>query len=94
MPLQSNKELSNRFHTYRNEHGYWVAKIPRYSQLYEGEFNGTDSWAKRRRVAIRNLKEGCDEIWAQLQADRALEVARIAHAEKQKAKSKKKKKKS
>lgn len=42
--------MSLRISTYRNEHGYWVAKID------DGDYKGTKSWSLKKKTAVRILE--------------------------------------
>ena len=46
----------SEFITFRNEHGYWVAKV------FRGDYKTAQSWAIKRKVAVRTLREVIEKL--------------------------------
>jgi len=42
---------------YRNEHGYWVAKV------FHGNYSGLQSWRRHRKEAIREVWKTLNIYW-------------------------------
>ena len=48
--------LGNVIRTWRNSHGYWVAKVT------DGPFKNLSSWQSKRRSAVNILKATLDDV--------------------------------